>query len=126
MGLQSVGSIIKINMNPNKAHQDSLKWHERLAVKITNFVGTMLCAGIFSLLALLMLPTAIQGGVSTFIPWIAQTFLQLVLLSIIMVGQNLQQRHQEIVAEKDYESDLRSERVLHEIRSLLIKYHDKK
>lgn len=113
-------------MNPNKSHKESLKWHERLAIKITNFVGTMFCAGIFSVLALLMLPTALQGGVSTLVPWIAQTFLQLVLLSIIMVGQNLQQRHAELVADKDYESDLRSENLLREIRDKLIKYHEDK
>ncbi len=94
----------------NAAHKESLRWHERLAVKITNFVGTMLCAGIFSLLALLMLPTALQGGVATLVPWIAQTFLQLVLLSIIMVGQNLQQRHAELLAEETYETELKDER----------------
>lgn len=108
-------------MNPNKRHKDSLRWHERLAMRITNFVGTMFCAGIFALIALVMLPTAIQGGLPTLIPWLAQTFLQLVLLSIIMVGQNLQQRHAEMVAEKDYESDKRSERLLQEIYDKLMK-----
>ena len=98
--------------NVNIAHRESLKWHESLAVKITTFVGSMLCAALFALLALLMLPTALAGGIPTFIPWVAQTFLQLVLLSIIMVGQNLQQRHAELLAEKDYESDLRSEEMM--------------
>lgn len=86
----------------------------------------MVCAGLFTLLALLMLPTALAGGIPTFIPWLAQTLLQLVLLSIIMVGQNLQQRHAEFVAEKDYESDLRSERLLQEIRGFLLKHYDSK
>jgi hypothetical protein len=39
---------------------------------------------------LFSLPAAIRGGTATLIAWIAQTFLQLVLLSIIMVGQNVQ------------------------------------
>lgn len=60
-----------------------------LAVTITNIVGTMWCAYAFALLTLLSLPEAIKGGTGTLIAWIAQTFLQLVLLSIIMVGQKV-------------------------------------
>src|SRR5665213_4315001 len=60
-----------------------------LAVKITNSVGTMWCAYAFTILALISLPEAIHGGTATLISWIAQTFLQLVLLSIIMVGQKV-------------------------------------
>ena len=60
-----------------------------LAVLITGAVGTMWCAYIFAILALISLPAAIQGGVATLISWIAQTFLQLVLLSVIMVGQKV-------------------------------------
>ena len=60
-----------------------------LAVAITNIVGTMWCAYAFAALAAISLPAAIAGGTSTLISWIAQTFLQLVLLSIIMVGQKV-------------------------------------
>ena len=52
-------------------------------------VGTMWCAYIFALIALISLPAAIHGGTATIISWIAQTFLQLVLLSVIMVGQKV-------------------------------------
>jgi len=60
-----------------------------LALKITNLVGTMWCAYAFACLALISLPAAIRAGTPTLIAWIAQTFLQLVLLSIIMVGQRV-------------------------------------
>jgi len=60
-----------------------------LAVKITNGVATMWCAYVFTVLAMISLPDAIKGGTATLIAWIAQTFLQLVLLSIIMVGQKV-------------------------------------
>lgn len=60
-----------------------------LAVKITDLVGTMWCAYAFAALALISLPAAIRGGTAPLIAWIAQTFLQLVLLSIIMVGQKV-------------------------------------
>lgn len=60
-----------------------------VAVKITDGVGTMWCAYLFGVLALISLPDSIRGGTATLIAWIAQTFLQLVLLSIIMVGQKV-------------------------------------
>jgi hypothetical protein len=60
-----------------------------LALKITSGVGTMWCAYVFALIALVSLPDAIRGGRPTIIAWVAQTFVQLVLLSIIMVGQNI-------------------------------------
>lgn len=65
---------------------------EWLALKIVSLVGTMECAFIFALLSLTSLPAAIHGGIATTVSWTAQTFLQLVLLSVIMVGQELQQR----------------------------------
>ena len=60
-----------------------------LALKITDSVGTMWCAYAFAILALISLPDAIKAGTAALIAWIAQTFLQLVLLSIIMVGQKV-------------------------------------
>lgn len=59
------------------------------ALLITNAVGTMWCAYVFAILALVSLPAAIQGGTATLVAWTAQTFIQLVLLSIIMVGQKV-------------------------------------
>jgi hypothetical protein len=61
-----------------------------LASKITAGVSTMWCAYIFAAIALISLPSALKSGdLITIVAWVAQTFLQLVLLSIIMVGQNV-------------------------------------
>jgi hypothetical protein len=49
----------------------------------------MWCAYIFAALALISLPEAIRGGTAPLVAWVAQTFLQLVLLSVIMVGQKV-------------------------------------
>ncbi|NLP63339.1 hypothetical protein NH14_019640 [Paraburkholderia sacchari] len=49
----------------------------------------MWCAYVFAAIALVSLPSAIQSGVSALVAWLAQTFLQLVLLSVIMVGQKV-------------------------------------
>jgi hypothetical protein len=65
------------------------RFNSWLAIKITGAVGTMWCAYAFALLALISLPNAIKAGRAALISWIAQTFLQLVLLSIIIVGQNI-------------------------------------
>ena len=67
-----------------------------LAQKITSGVATMWCAYLFAAIALISLPKAIQSGDSiVIVSWVAQTFLQLVLLSIIMVGQKVQSQRVE-------------------------------
>jgi len=74
-----------------------------LAVKITDSVATMWCAYAFAILALISLPEAIKAGTAALIAWIAQTFLQLVLLSIIMVGQKVAAKASDKQAEQTYE-----------------------
>jgi hypothetical protein len=61
----------------------------RVALVLTTAVGTMWCAYLFAILALLVVPQAIQGGLLTFVQWVSQTFIQLVMLSVIMVGQSI-------------------------------------
>jgi hypothetical protein len=62
----------------------------KIAVFITTVVGTMWTAYAFAALALLSLPAAIYSGdVIVIVAWIAQTFFQLVLLPVILVGQNV-------------------------------------
>ena len=69
------------------------KVNERIAERITRAVATMWCAYLFAAIALISLPTAIKSGDTiVIVSWIAQTFLQLVLLSIIMVGQNVRSK----------------------------------
>ena len=66
------------------------KFNTSLAAKITSGVATMWCAYAFAAIALISLPAALKtGDLITIVAWVAQTFLQLVLLSIIMVGQNV-------------------------------------
>jgi hypothetical protein len=66
-----------------------VRFNSWLAVKITDGVGTMWCAYVFAAVALIGLPPALKPSGEGIIAWIAQTFLQLVLLSIIIVGQNI-------------------------------------
>jgi len=71
-------------------------------VLITRGVGTMACAYVFAIVALISLPEALKAGTAAIISWIAQTFLQLVLLSIIMVGQSVQAATSDARSEKEF------------------------
>ncbi|MDP9091948.1 MAG: hypothetical protein M3N95_03170 [Actinomycetota bacterium] len=67
------------------------RFNAKAGLKITLVVGTMWTAYLFTVLALISAPSAFKtGNTIIIIAWIAQTFLQLVLLPIIIVGQNVQ------------------------------------
>jgi hypothetical protein len=74
---------------PHLIEKEHIGFNGQLAIYITNAVGTMWCAYIFTIIALISLPDAIKGGTGPLVSWVAQTFLQLVLLSVIMVGQKV-------------------------------------
>jgi hypothetical protein len=75
----------------------------RIALILTTVVGTMWCAYAFGALALVALPSALSGGrLLDLIQWISQTFIQLVMLSVIMVGQNILGRASDKRADMTY------------------------
>ena len=82
-------------------------FNRRVAEKITAFVSTMWCAYIFAAIALISLPAAIRtGDVVIIVAWVAQTFLQLVLLSIIMVGQQVSSASVEQIILETHEASI--------------------
>lgn len=88
------------------------RFNAAFAVRITDAVGSMWCAYAFAAIAMFGLPGALKLGTLGIVQWIAQTFLQLVLLSIIMVGQNVQAAASDRRAQETYED---AEAVLHEV-----------
>jgi hypothetical protein len=76
-------------MKPPTVAAEHIGLNGRIAVVLTAAVGSMWCAYAFALLALTVLPQAIAGGLLPFVEWVSQTFIQLVMLSVIMVGQNV-------------------------------------
>lgn len=64
---------------------------------------------------LISLPDAIRAGAAAVVSWVAQTFLQLVLLSIIMVGQNVQAEAADKRAEATFHD---ASATLHEVAHL--------
>ena len=75
---------------PPKAADEHVGANGKIALMLTTVVGTMWCAYAFALLALVALPAALgSGDLLSLVQWISQTFIQLVMLSVIMVGQNI-------------------------------------
>lgn len=84
------------------------RFNNGLALVITRSVGTMWAAYLFVLVALVSFPQALEafltGDRITGITWLSQSFLQLVLLPIILVGQNVISASQDARAEADHET----------------------
>lgn len=108
----------RASFGPHLTRQELDSFNGRIALIITKAVGTMWCAYAFAVLALISLPEAIHAGTAALIAWIAQTFLQLVLLSVIMVGQRVSAQasdKQALQTYKDAESLLKVQDELHRL-----------
>ena len=99
-------------------HNAYARFNKWLAIKVTGGVGSMTCAYIFSALALISLPAIlsafkvfhntfpnwlVKASLIALVSWIAQTYIQLVLLSVIIVGQNIQSAASDARAAKTFE-----------------------
>ncbi len=103
-------------------HQNPLvRLNARVGLRVTVVVGTMWAAYLFTVLALLALPSAIHQGVYYVVVWLSSSFLQLVLLPVIIVGQNIQAAAADKRSEetyKDAEAVLReSEEIQHHLEA---------
>jgi hypothetical protein len=122
----------------------------KLAVFITSMVGSMWMAYLFSLIALTSLPAIItqtgwvakgtfptwltSAGLILIVAWVAQTFIQLVLLSVIMVGQNVQSIASDARSEHTYDDtvkiidalDIHTAGGIKDLRDSLAEYIDEK
>jgi hypothetical protein len=84
----------------------------RIGLFITGIIGTMWAAYFFALVTLVALPSAVRTHNPTVIVgWFSSYFCQLVLLSIIIVGQNLQAQATDQRSRETYAD---AEAVLHE------------
>ena len=107
---------IKVTQAPGAAPKVS--FNERLGLAITNRVGTMWAAYAFFALSLVSLPGVLQSGNAVVIVgWVAQTFLQLVLLPIIIVGQNIQAKAADARAIATYND---ADAILHDAREIQV------
>lgn len=79
-----------------------VRFNAKFGLRITVVVGTMWMAYLFTLLALFALPDAIKQGTYFVVVWLSSSFLQLVLLPIIIVGQNIQAKASDTRADETY------------------------
>ncbi len=101
---------------PPKTADEHVGFNGRVAILVTGVVGTMWCAYAFALLALVALPSALKSGDPLqLVQWISQTFIQLVLLSVIIVGQNISSRASDKRAEMTYKD---AEATFHEAEQI--------
>jgi hypothetical protein len=91
--------------------------NKKLALALTQNVGTMTCFWVFCVISLSALPATLvaakvlpasigfiaAAGFILCITWISQNFIQLVLLPALMVGQNLQNEAADVRAAKTFE-----------------------
>lgn len=101
---QPVHAHVTDHLMPVAGASPYARFNAWLAVKITAGVGSMSCAYLFAVIALISLPAALaSGSVIIIVSWVAQTLLQLVLLSIILVGQSVQSVASDARAAKTFE-----------------------
>lgn len=109
----------------NAEHRQRFTRLERLAIWITDHVGTM---GFFLVIfawTVLWLGWNTLGPANTrfdpypaFVLWLfISNMIQIFLMPLLMIGQNLQGRHSEIRAESDYEVNVKAE---HEVDAILM------
>jgi hypothetical protein len=121
---RTVAHVVEHSTKAPKTTDERTGINGRIGLFITVVVGTMWAAYLFSVISLLSLPDVLDAaglgkpfgftlgaGTILVVSWVAQTFLQLVLLPIIIVGQNIQSRAADKRAESTYKD---AEAVLHE------------
>jgi len=129
MSLKKVKSLDELKklrrrvINANVAHDQSFRKLERIAIWITEHVGTM---GFFMIILIwtivwlgwnILAPKSLQfDPFPAFVLWLfISNMIQIFLMPLIMIGQNLQGRHSEIRAEADFEVNVKAEREIEAI-----------
>ena len=123
--IDELRNLKKPIQNVNIKHRESLSYLEKIAVKVTDYVGSM---GFFIIIFAwtvlwlgwnILAPKELRfDPVPAFVLWLfISNMIQIFLMPLIMIGQNLQGRHAEKRAESDYEVNVKSER---EIEAILM------
>lgn len=107
--------------NINKIHKEEnlSSFNQKFAVFLTKNVGSMYTAYAFAVLALIGLLSilgVINPTTALLVTWLSQTFIQLVLLPVIMVGQNVLNKHSELQADETFKV---SQKSFHDIEHII-------
>lgn len=108
--------------NVNALHKQHIAdggFNLRLAVALTTIVGSMPTAYTFAVLAcvgLLAILGVLSPLVALLVAWLSQTLIQLVLLPVIMVGQNVLSKKAELQADEQYNTTIKT---YHDIEQIM-------
>ena len=113
--------------NPNDTFQDQLKPTQKLALFVTEHVGTM---GFFFIILTwtviwlawnILMPKSLKWDpYPAFVLWlIISNILQILLMPLLLIGQNIQGMRTDIRGEHDFETDQRAEK---EIKTVLLNF----
>lgn len=100
--------------NSYQVHKNSLSPLDKFALFMTDKVGTM---GFFLACVVLVTIPLVFSSIMPVVQYISSGYLQLILLPLILVGQNLQSRYTEIRAEHDFNTNVKAEK---EIETILL------
>lgn len=120
MSLQKITTLKELKetftpiKNPNVVHRSRMSKLDQAALFVTNKVGSM--GFFFACIVLVTIPLIFTQAISI-VQYISSGILQLILLPLIMIGQNLQGRHSEIRAQHDFDTNVKAEK---EIETILL------
>lgn len=100
--------------NVNDIHRSRLSKTDKIALFVVKRVGTM---GFFYACVVMVTIPLFFAQAMPVVQYVSSGYLQLILLPLIMVGQNLQGRHAELRAEHDYETNVKAEK---EVEAILL------
>lgn len=123
LSLEEIKSFRKPLRNPNVAMQEKLSPLDILAVSITKSVGTMGFFLIIFFWTVIWLGWNVLGPMElrfdpypAFVLWLfISNMLQLILMPILLIGQNLQGKQAENRAEADFEVNTKAEKEIETI-----------
>ncbi|HSX19480.1 MAG TPA: DUF1003 domain-containing protein [Candidatus Saccharimonadales bacterium] len=109
--------------NPNKIHNDRLSALDKLALVVTEKIGTM---GFFFIIFIwtvgwlgwnVVAPHNLRfDPYPAFVLWLfISNLIQIHLMPLIMIGQNIQGQHAEIRADQDFETNVKAEKEIETI-----------
>jgi len=130
--LEELRSLRRPLQNTHLEHRERLTKLERLALLITKYVGSM---GFFAVILVwtacwLIWNTSAPAELRfdpfpAFVLWLfISNFIQLFLLPLLLLGQNLEDRHAEIRARADLEVNRRTEQEIEAILARLEKQNE--
>lgn len=125
LSVEEIHKIYGSPKNVNAIHKHSLSQLEKLAIFVTDKIGTMGFFFIIFFWTILWLgwnmfaPQALRfDPFPAFVLWLfISNLIQIHLMPLIMVGQNIQGRHAELRSEHDFETDKKAEK---EIETILL------